>query len=173
MERYERRKVMSELAIQDLEQHQGQLDEDGCFVAVSRQALNETLDYIDSLRQELEEVKFALQVEEHDNEYNCAEKDRLKEDNERLRVALESIANSTCCDKCNQASLVAREALAPHIEKKHYEFTRNQIKCLYEACRFINKQSINFNLDFEVNFYELKEMFWKDLEELDYNEQSK
>jgi Mg2+ and Co2+ transporter CorA len=81
---------MSELAIQDLKQHQGQLDEDGCFVAVSRQALNETLDYVDSLRQELEEIKFALQVEEHDNEYSCNKIDKLEAENTRLRDALKS-----------------------------------------------------------------------------------
>ncbi len=38
------------------------------------------------LNKELEEVKFALQVEEHDNEYNCAERDKLKEENERLKT---------------------------------------------------------------------------------------
>lgn len=76
---------MSELAIQDLEQHHGQLDEDGCSVAVSRQALNETLDYVDSLRQKLEEIKFALQVEEHDNKYNCNKIDKLEAENARLK----------------------------------------------------------------------------------------
>ncbi len=30
---------------------------------------------------------------------------------ERLRSALESIAKNTCCDKCQEAALVAREAL--------------------------------------------------------------
>ncbi len=29
----------------------------------------------------------------------------------RLRTALESIAKNTCCDKCQEAALVAREAL--------------------------------------------------------------
>lgn len=60
----------------------------------------------DELRQELEEVKFALQVEENDNEYNCAEKDRLKEENERLRRALTMIANN-----CSNAPYIARSIL--------------------------------------------------------------
>jgi hypothetical protein len=30
---------------------------------------------------------------------------------ERLRAALQSIAKSTCCDACNEAALVARNAL--------------------------------------------------------------
>ncbi len=32
---------------------------------------------------------------------------------ERLRAALESIAANTCCDKCQEAALVARAALSP------------------------------------------------------------
>jgi hypothetical protein len=44
--------------------------------------------------------------------------DSLRQEVERLREVLESIANNTCCDKCNQASLVARAALAPQIEGK-------------------------------------------------------
>lgn len=35
----------------------------------------------------------------------------LKAENERLREALESIAANACCDKCQEAALVARAAL--------------------------------------------------------------
>ena len=41
-----------------------------------------------------EELEFALSVEEHDNEYNCAEKDKLKAENARLRAVLQGIANN-------------------------------------------------------------------------------
>lgn len=43
---------MSELAIQNLKQYQDQLDENGIFVGVSRQALDEALAYIDTLQAE-------------------------------------------------------------------------------------------------------------------------
>jgi hypothetical protein len=122
---------MSELAIQNLEQHQVQLDEDGVLVAVSRQALNETLDYIDSLRKEIEEVKFALQVEENDNEYNCAEKDKLKEENERLKACLKFAKHAlepyddvkprnwlTDKDNLREAHQSILKILAPQIEGK-------------------------------------------------------
>jgi hypothetical protein len=33
------------------------------------------------------------------------------EENEKLREALESIAKNTCCDKCQEAALVAKAAL--------------------------------------------------------------
>lgn len=36
------------------------------------------------------------------------------EDNARLRAALESIANNTCCDGCQEAAKVARSALQPY-----------------------------------------------------------
>ena len=36
------------------------------------------------------------------------------EDNARLRAALESIANNTCCEGCQQAAKVARSALQPY-----------------------------------------------------------
>jgi hypothetical protein len=39
------------------------------------------------------------------------EVERLRAEGERLRAALQSIAKSTCCDRCNEAALVAREAL--------------------------------------------------------------
>jgi hypothetical protein len=41
------------------------------------------------ITKELEEIKLALQIEEHDNEYNCAERDKLKEENARLRALTE------------------------------------------------------------------------------------
>lgn len=31
----------------------------------------------------------------------------------RLRAALQSIANNTCCDRCQEAALVAKGALKP------------------------------------------------------------
>lgn len=34
----------------------------------------------------------------------------------RLRSALESIAGNTCCDKCQEAALVARAALVAQVE---------------------------------------------------------
>ncbi len=58
------------------------------------------------ITKELEEIKFALQVEEHDNEYNCAEKDKLKAENARLRAVLQGIANN-----CSNAPEVARRVL--------------------------------------------------------------
>jgi hypothetical protein len=39
------------------------------------------------------------------------EVERLRAEGERLRAALQSIAKSTCCDRCNEAALVARKAL--------------------------------------------------------------
>ena len=36
---------------------------------------------------------------------------RLQAENERLREALQSIAKNTCCDRCQEAALVAKEAL--------------------------------------------------------------
>lgn len=41
-----------------------------------------------------------------------AERDALKAKNQRFREALISIASSTCCDRCQEAALVARTALA-------------------------------------------------------------
>lgn len=35
----------------------------------------------------------------------------LESRNAKLMEALESIANNTCCDKCQEAALVAKEAL--------------------------------------------------------------
>ena len=40
------------------------------------------------------------------DEYN-----KLKTEIERLREALRSIASNTCCDRCQEAALVARAAL--------------------------------------------------------------
>ena len=37
--------------------------------------------------------------------------ERLADENERLREALESIAANACCDKCQEAALVAKAAL--------------------------------------------------------------
>ena len=37
------------------------------------------------LTKELEEIKFALQVEEHDNEYSCNKIDKLEAENARLK----------------------------------------------------------------------------------------
>ena len=37
-------------AIQNLKDHQGQLDMEGCMVAVSRQALDEVMAYIDTIQ---------------------------------------------------------------------------------------------------------------------------
>ena len=48
--------------------------------------------------------------EELENETNA-----LRKELERLRAVLQSIADSTCCDKCNQAKIVALKALAPQI----------------------------------------------------------
>ena len=35
----------------------------------------------------------------------------MRAENERLRAALTSIAKNTCCDRCQEAALVARRAL--------------------------------------------------------------
>ena len=40
-----------------------------------------------------------------------AERDATKVDAERLKAALQSIANNTCCDQCQEAALVAKAAL--------------------------------------------------------------
>ena len=37
--------------------------------------------------------------------------ERLADENERLREALESIAANACCDRCQEAALVAKAAL--------------------------------------------------------------
>lgn len=37
---------------------------------------------------------------------------------ERLKAALQSIASNTCCDKCQEAALVARRALGLTLETK-------------------------------------------------------
>lgn len=36
---------------------------------------------------------------------------RLRAERDRLRAALESIAKNTCCEGCQEAALVARQAL--------------------------------------------------------------
>jgi hypothetical protein len=36
---------------------------------------------------------------------------KLETENKRLREALQSIAANSCCDKCQEAALVARKAL--------------------------------------------------------------
>ncbi len=44
------------------------------------------------------------------------ENEETKTENERLRDALKSISTNTCCEGCQEAALVAREALA--VEKR-------------------------------------------------------
>ena len=73
-------------------------------------------------------AKLLEEATEYANECRKAENDRTRyyidlidrlvdaslsarQDNERLRGALESIARNTCCDRCQEAALVAREAL--------------------------------------------------------------
>jgi len=41
----------------------------------------------------------------------------LRAENQRLREAIESIAKNTCCEPCQEAALVARQALAGEEEK--------------------------------------------------------
>lgn len=64
-------------------QSQAQADMDGTTVIVSRQACDEAAEFLPAL---YDEVK-------------------------RLRAVLESIAKNTCCEGCQEAALVAREAL--------------------------------------------------------------
>ena len=40
-----------------------------------------------------------------------SERDTLRAENVRLREALEAIAKNTCCNRCQEAALVARHAL--------------------------------------------------------------
>ncbi len=42
----------------------------------------------------------------------ASEMDALEAERDALREALESIAANTCCDRCQEAALVARAALA-------------------------------------------------------------
>ena len=48
-------------------------------------------------------------IKYRDDEFQL--RDALSNENTRLRAALQSIARNTCCDKCQEAALVAREAL--------------------------------------------------------------
>jgi pyruvate-formate lyase len=76
----------------------------------------EALKFIKQWKQELIMMS---SVDNADNVINTIRKaleakepEELRQEVERLRDALHSIANSTCCDNCNQAAIVAREALA-------------------------------------------------------------
>ena len=40
-----------------------------------------------------------------------AEVERLRAERDALKAALQSIANNTCCDQCQEAALVAKAAL--------------------------------------------------------------
>ena len=44
----------------------------------------------------------------------------LTAENEMFREALESIAKNTCCDRCQEAALVARSALNKTVSSKIY-----------------------------------------------------
>ena len=68
------------------------------------------------------ELAFALQERVEELEANqqtqaqvivnyMDEEQRLLDKVEQLRAALESIAANTCCERCQEAALVAREAL--------------------------------------------------------------
>ena len=41
----------------------------------------------------------------------CARADKAEAERDALRAALDSIANNTCCEGCQEAALVARQAL--------------------------------------------------------------
>ena len=45
--------------------------------------------------------------------YECAlrEIERLRAERDALKAALQSIANNTCCDRCNEAAIVAKAAI--------------------------------------------------------------
>lgn len=96
---------MSELAINNLREEQTQLDEDGVFVGVSRQALEETLYYIDSLRQEVERLRACLEWCQENTYHIGGEVTSTKAEAEVKKLCREQY------NKCN-------EALAPHIEGK-------------------------------------------------------
>lgn len=66
--------------------------------------VKEKNDEIEKLR---EQLKYSNEFREIMNEERC---DALEE-NERLREALQSISNNTCCGACQEAALVARAAL--------------------------------------------------------------
>jgi hypothetical protein len=76
-------------------------------------------------------------VEAADYERLQAEYERMNaawsrevDENNRLRAALESIAANTCCDRCQEAALVARAALAGGAEPE-----RTGYMCHVPGCR--------------------------------------
>lgn len=52
----------------------------------------------------------------------------LRGENERYKAALNSIAKNTCCEKCQEAALVARDALAHGPEGKSGEGNEDTIE---------------------------------------------
>lgn len=48
----------------------------------------------------------------------CELNKKLQEENKTMREALESISKNSCCEPCQEAKLVAREALAKLNEKQ-------------------------------------------------------
>ena len=73
----------------------------------SRPANQTFMEMLDSNRQEYE-ARMALAKENTILKARIAE---LEAENQRLRDALRSIAANTCCDRCQEAALVAKAAL--------------------------------------------------------------
>jgi hypothetical protein len=80
------------------------------------------LDELDALLYTLDDL--LVQATTERSHYYVASRCRLSitairellADNERLRKALQSIADNGCCDRCQEAALVARAALAQKID---------------------------------------------------------
>jgi RNase P subunit RPR2 len=75
---------------------------------------------------EIERLRALSQNNAHSWDTIVRERNKAADEIERLRAALESITKNTCCDRCQEAALVARAALtdsssapsATSVEKK-------------------------------------------------------
>ena len=105
---------MSE-AIEQLKNHQKQLDADGVMVGVSRQALDEVLDRIAELESKLDECKQVSTA-------HCLQADKWRVENQRLRDALEQVARIAELEKVAEAA-------------EHYLKHRREIGGLVTALR--------------------------------------
>ena len=108
---------MSDLQAWDvLRDYQKQCDADGVEVQVSRQAVDETLTALHTAFDRIEELEADLKAwQKFANKADMA-MDRLEAENERLRAALNQIAElpshrNPCCPT-NPAKAIARDALA-------------------------------------------------------------
>ena len=73
-------------AISALREHQQQLDPDGIMVGVSRQALEETLCYVEELEQRIDELEAFIGKQSREWAEQRREIHRLQADNAELRA---------------------------------------------------------------------------------------